>query len=71
MKKLINSDDEMRFSNSCTLSGMLSLIKPTLINPKFKDIIERLIYVCSNKTGNMRKSAAHLLGKLAKDPENL
>lgn len=40
IKKIIeNDDDELRFSNCCTLGGMLSLHKPELINPMFSEIV--------------------------------
>lgn len=61
----------MRFSNACTLAGFLSLFKPAAVNPKFNETIERLLKVCTDYTGNMRKSAAHLLGKIARYPANL
>ncbi|KRW98118.1 Armadillo-type fold [Pseudocohnilembus persalinus] len=70
LKRILNQDEELKFSNACTLIGFMSLIKPTEVNPLYGDVIKRLLFACSNWVGSKRKTAAHLLGKIARDEQN-
>lgn len=63
-------DAEMNFCNSCNLAGYLNDCRPELL-PLYSDIIQRLITVCGDRIGNLRKNAAIFLAKLAKNPQNL
>lgn len=67
---MINCDEEVKFCNSCNLGGFINEFKPEY-QIEYRQSIPRLISVCRDKIGNMRKNAAIFLGKLSKNEENL
>lgn len=63
---IMRDDAEMNFCNSCNLAAYLNDCRPELL-PLYSDVIQRLITVCGDRTGNFRKNAAIFLAKLAKN----
>ncbi|EAS03008.1 tetratricopeptide repeat protein (macronuclear) [Tetrahymena thermophila SB210] len=70
LKKYMNQDEETKFCNSCNLASYINEFVPDLLI-EYKETIPRLITVCKEKTGNLRKNAAIFLAKLAKNQQNL
>jgi hypothetical protein len=67
LKSFIMLDAETNFCNSCNLAGSLNECRPEL-SIMYNDMIQRLITVCGDRIGNLRKNAAIFLAKLAKNP---
>ncbi|KAL4444520.1 hypothetical protein ABPG74_016813 [Tetrahymena malaccensis] len=70
LKKYMQQDEETKFCNSCNLASYINEFIPDLLI-EYKETIPRLISVCKEKTGNLRKNAAIFLAKLAKNQQNL
>ncbi|KAL4491781.1 hypothetical protein ABPG72_006036 [Tetrahymena utriculariae] len=70
LKKYMHQDEETKFCNSCNLASYINEFLPDLLI-EYKETIPRLITVCKEKTGNLRKNAAIFLAKLAKNQQNL
>lgn len=70
---LLNLDDnEILFCNFCTLLGVWTDNELTSqqTHSAMRDYIKRLIFIAKERTGNMRKSAAILLAKVARNEHN-